>query len=117
MLFDKILKLKDRFLTKRGNPDDVPIIDSWLVEAEKLLLSKSLAEHDGVKFIIEAFTREVEGINKMLLADDSSKLPDYDRDRLLDRRDLANVYLNLFLNLDDKIAKMEDSVDKELAVI
>lgn len=114
MLLDKILKLKQRFLDRRGNPDDVPIINSWLVEAEKLLLTKSLAEHDGVKYVIETFVREVEGINKMLLADDSSKLPDYDRDRLLDRRDLANLYLNLFLNLDDKIAKMEANVDKEL---
>ena len=98
----------------RADPQDVSVIDGWYEEAKRLMLLKSLAEHDGVKYVIEIFENEVKKINEQLLSADSIKFDDWERDRALDKRNLAEKYLNLFKNVDNDLAKIEEQVDKEV---
>ncbi len=113
-LIDKITAFYDRFREKNGDAQDFPVIESWIEQAKRLLLLDDLSNHDAVKYITEAFQAEIETINQRLLQSDSTNLPDSERDRLLDKRDLANTYLNLFVPVKSEIAKLEESVDNEL---
>jgi hypothetical protein len=108
-LIEKILQLKGRF----SDPVDAETIDGWLGEAKRLFLIKSLKDHDGIKFILEQFTSEVEKINNRLQNSYSKELSDTERDRLLDKRDLANKYINIFKNTDEQLEKIEQLVDSE----
>ena len=91
-------------------------IDGWIIEAKRLFLLQSLKEHDGIKYLLEIFESEVAKINDNLLKADSKTLSDYERDRLLDRRDLAQKYLNLFLPVEGDLEKLENLVDSEKMV-
>ncbi len=113
MLLDKIVALKKKFLDGGGDAIDIGAIESWYDEAKRLLLLKSLKDQDGVKYVIEIFQGEVKKINAALLKSDSTEMPDKVRDRYIDRRDLAQKYLALFVSVEDDLEKLEDAVDKE----
>lgn len=113
-LLSKLSELKNFFVGKKADLQDVRLLDGWISQAKKLLLIKSLAEHDGIKYVIDIFQAEVDAINRTLIGSDSKVLPDYERDRLIDRRDLAKKYLDLFLPVDNLLEKLENDVDTEL---
>lgn len=110
-LLSKLEKLKEQFSS--GDPQVTSVIDAWMGEAKRLMLLKSLYDHDGIKFVYEIFNSEIEKINEALLKSDSKSLNDKERDRLIDRRDLAKKYVNLFADLDEQIEKLEEVVDNE----
>ena len=110
-LLSKLTKLRELF--SGGDPQDEATVNSWLIEAKRLMLLKSLFEHDGVKYVYEIFNSEIEKINEALLKSDSKSLSDKERDRLIDKRDLAQKYVGLFTNLDEQIEKLEELVDNE----
>jgi hypothetical protein len=112
-LLDKILALRKRLIDKRGDEIDVNLVDSWYEEAKRLMLLKSLAEHDGVKYVVNIFTSEIDGINGRLSQENSETLPDKTRDRLIDKRNLAQRYLDLFVNVDKDLDSLEEAVDAE----
>jgi len=114
LLLDKLTELKDRFLGGRAEASDVRTIDAWIDEAKRLLLIQSLKNHDGIKYVLEVFANEVRQANQKLRESYSKDLPDNERDRLLDRRDLAKKYLNLFAETDEKLELLEAKVDEEL---
>lgn len=111
---EKINKLKSFFIIGRADSQDVAVIDSWEGEAKRLFLLKSLKEHDGIKYLLEIFQSEVARINDILKNSYSKDLSDYERDRLLDKRDLAQRYLNILLPVDDDIDKLEEMLDVEI---
>lgn len=112
-LIDKIIELKKRFIDKRGDVDDILVLDGWIEEAKRLILLKSLKDHDGVKYVLEIFEGEVNKINETLYNSYSKDLKDIERDRLLDKRDLAMKYIGLFKNVENDLDKLEDTVDNE----
>lgn len=112
-LIEKIVALKNRFINNNGVPDDISVIDGWMEEAKRLMLLKSLKDHDGVKYVFEIFEGEVNKINETLNKSYSKDLKDIERDRLLDKRDLALKYIGLFKNIEKDIDTLEDIVDKE----
>lgn len=113
MLLDKIIALKDRFFKGHADPQDINVIDGWYLEAKRLFLLQSLKGHDGIKYVLEIFRTEVKQITEKIDKSYSKDLKDTERDRLLDRRDLAQKYLNLFDNIEDNLSKLEEQVDKE----
>lgn len=113
MLLDKIIELRDKFKKGRGDPRDVYSIDGWYEEAKRLMLLQNLKGHGGIKYVIDVFKSEVEKITEKIDKTYSKDLKDTERDRLLDRRDLAQKYLNLFDTIDDDLEKLEELVDKE----
>lgn len=112
-LIEKIQNLRNRFRDTRADPTDVSTIDGWLEEAKRLFLIKSLKDHDGVKYVLEIFEGEVQKINDALRKSYSKDLPDRERDRLLDRKDLAEKYLSLFKDTDEQLERIEEAVDNE----
>lgn len=112
-LLEKLSNLKKRFSSAKGDPQDVNTIVGWEQEAKRLLLLKSLKGHDGVKYILEIFKGEVEKIDEVLRKTYSKDLSDRERDRLLDKKDLAQRYLNLFDGVEEQLEKLEETVDKE----
>lgn len=111
-LLDKLQKLKNYFLGNKADPQDVSTIESWEAEAKRLFLIQSLKNHDGIKYVIEIFKTEIENANSKLLSSYSKDFPDSERDRILDKRDLAQKYLDLF-DIEKDLQKIEDAVDKE----
>lgn len=113
ILIDKILELRKKFSDWRSDVQDVRTIDGWLEEAKRLMLLKSLKEHDGVKYVLEIFEGEISKINEVLNKSYSKDLKDIERDRLLDKRNLAEKYVGLFKDIDVKLEAIEEAVDKE----
>lgn len=113
-LLEKISELKKKFSGSKADYQDLKTIDNWLDRAKQLFLLKSLKDHDGIKYVLEIFQSEINKINEQLVKADSKTLPDYDRDRLLDRKDLAQKYLNLFVPVDSELEKLEEKIDEEI---
>lgn len=112
-ILDKINNLRNRFTQRRGDERDIAQIDGWMQEAKKLFLIKSLKDHDGIKYVYEIFEGEIAKINETLKKSYSKELPDKERDILLNRRDLAQKYVNLFRGTDEKLDKLEEVIDSE----
>lgn len=112
-ILNKIKSLRDRFVGGRASPSDVHVIDGWYEEAKRLMLVKSLKDHDGIKYVLEIFEGEIAKINEALLKSYSKDLRDTERDRLLDKRDLAERYVLLFKGVDEKLDEIENQVDIE----
>ncbi len=112
-LLDKIIELKNKFIQSRADVQDISVIDNWYSEAKRLFLLKSLKDHDGIKYVIEIFKSDVDKITEKIDSSYSKDLSDYERDRLMDRRDLAKKYLNLFSGVEDDLEKLESLVDNE----
>lgn len=110
-LLDKLAKLKAYFLGNRADGQDVNTIDGWIDQARRLFLLNSLKDHDGIKYVLEIFQSEVERIDNKLRSADSKELPDYQRDRLLDRKELAKKYLDMFQGVSEELEAIEEQVD------
>jgi len=102
-ILDKLIELKDRFLKGHADPQDISSIDGWVEEAKRLLILDNLKGHSGIKYVLEIFSSEVQKINQQLTNSYSKELPDSERDRILDRRELAQKYLNLFTGIDEDL--------------
>lgn len=112
-IIEKIQSLWNKFAGGRADVQDMRTIEGWMEEAKRLFLLKSLKDHDGVKYVLEVFQGEISKINETLNKSYSKDLKDIERDRLLDKRDLAQKYVGLFKDIDVKLDALEESVDKE----
>src|SRR3990167_10599832 len=113
-LLDKIQQVLQYFTGNRADQSQVGVIENWMDEAKRLLLIDHIAQFDGTKYVREVFENEVESINSTLQNSYSKDLPDLERDRLLDRRELARKYLDLFSETEERLAKIEEDVDNEM---
>ena len=113
MVLEKIQSLIAKFKNGRADVRDVATLEGWMDEAKRLMLLKSLKEHDGVKYVLDVFEGEINKINETLNKSYSKDLKDTERDRLLDKRDLAERYVNLFKDIDGQLDNIEEAVDKE----
>jgi hypothetical protein len=117
MILEKIQKLLAYFRENRADEQDIASIGGWEQEANRLFLIKSLKDHDGIKYLLDVFDGEVKKTNDRLQNSYSKELPDSERDRLLDKRDLAQKYLNIFKGVEDDLEKLEESLNVELSKI
>lgn len=114
-MFEKIEKLLSYFRQNRADAQDIGAIASWEDEAKRLFLIKSLKDHDGIRYVLEIFESEVKKINERLNSAYSKDLPDTERDRLLDKRELAKKYLDLFSGVEEDLDSLEENLDTELS--
>lgn len=115
MILEKIQKLFSFLKNKRADEQDLNTVLYWEEEAKKLFLVNSLQNHDGIKYVLEIFKDEVKSINESLL--NQRQMFEDERYRLLDRRDLAQKYLDLFANTENDLNKLEKTLDEELSKI
>jgi hypothetical protein len=113
-IIEKITTLKQKFSGHKVDQQDVGTIDGWFDEAKRLMLLKSLKDHDGVKYVLEIFETEIIQINDVLKSKYSKELKDTERDRLLDKKHLAQKYVSLFKEVEERLEKLEEVIDKEL---
>lgn len=114
-IFEKITKLLGFFTDNKADAQDIGAISSWEEEAKRLFLIKSLKDHDGIKYVLEIFQKEINNINDALL--NKRQMFEDERYRLLDQRALAKKYLDLFLPVEDELEKLEEKLDDELSKI
>lgn len=114
-ILEKIQGLLADFRARRADEQDLRSIGAWYDEAKRLILLGSLKNHDATKYVLEVFQSEVSRINLKLSREDSNALPDRLRDRFIDRRDLAQKYLDLFSGIETDLEKLEEEVDKNSA--
>lgn len=114
MILNKLSKLKAYLLGNKADQEDISLVESWEAEAKKLFLLHSLKSHEGVKYVLEMFNRDIESINNSLLFSSSKELPDRERDRLLDKREFAQKFVNLF-KVESEIERLEQNVEAEIS--
>lgn len=113
MILEKIQQLLSYFRENKADARDIDSIKNWEDEAKRLFLLKSLKDHDGIKYLLEIFQGEVNEINNSLL--NKRQMFEDERYRLLDQRELAQKYLNLFLPVEDELDKLEETLDNEIS--
>lgn len=111
-ILDKLNELKNRFVGGKADEQDVALIDAWIEKAKQLFILNSLKDHDGIKYVLEIYQNEIERINDQLLKSDSKSLPDQQRDRLLDRKEMYQKHLNLFLPIEAELEELEKKIDE-----
>lgn len=108
-ILDRISQLATKFNSERYF-NEQQIFSQWSSEATKALLIKDLSQHDGVKGIISRLEAEVEEMNLLLKNSDSKALPDNQRDRVLDKRNLYTWFLSYFSDAGKSLARIEEQV-------
>lgn len=111
-LLEKIEKLEKRF-SDPAYPEDVEEIKSWKGEVRRAMLGDNLKEHDAIKEIINHFQKEIEEMDLVLIHSYSDKLSDKARDRLLDRKEMYQQFLDFFPQ-DKDLEIIADKVDENI---
>ena len=109
-ILDKILELRNKF----KDHSDQKRIESWESKAKKDLLILSLKDHSGFKFIFDNLARDIHNMNEQLNKLDSVKLPDCDRDRMIDKRDLYKKFLDIFIDAEKELRNVEKQVEENI---
>ena len=111
-ILKKIDVLIDKF-SDPAYPDDILEIKEWHKAVQTAMLKKDLRKHEGVQMLVEKLREDVIEIGVVLGAADSTKLPDRQRDRLLDRKELYLWFLGFFSRVEEELAIIDKAVDEE----
>jgi hypothetical protein len=93
-LLDKLQRLRQRF--SNADPSDRQTVDGWFNSAQRAALIQHLAEHEGMRELLERMRGEALDIDAVLLEADSHTIDGAERDRLIDRRNLYRLFLEYF---------------------
>lgn len=98
-------------------PEDLDKIKSLKETMQDLLAREALCQNETLKTIIKKYAIDVETSNKKLLIEDSTLLPDAQRDRLLDKKNLYLNFISTFdlLEIQKSIQGVDKEVDEEIA--
>lgn len=113
-LIDKIEKLEKKFADPNYNYEST-MFKAWKEQATRDALILNLREHEAVKWLIAALRKEVDEMNAVLSRSRSASLPDRERDRIMDRRDMYQWFLTFFDLADMSQKALEKQVDQNLA--
>lgn len=113
MLESKIQKLKNIFIKGRSSQDDIAEIESWEKSLQKIRLMEDLKKHAGIQMILQDWTSEIVKINYRLNSEKSDTLPDKERDKLLDKREMFNKFISYF-STTNQLESLEKEVDSNL---
>lgn len=108
----RIQQLKARF-TDPAFKQDAEQIQQWERDLKNLIAREKLLENESLIIIIKKLAQEISDMKELLNTADSNQLPDKDRDRVLDRK---NLYLQFIALFDAKeVAKQIRDIDEEVA--
>jgi len=85
----------------------------WEDKVKQLILLDNLKEHAGIRIILDKFRPDIEEMNTLLQTAKSETLSDFQRDLVIERKELYEWFINLFQNLDKESKEVEKSVKKE----
>lgn len=115
-ILDKILQLRDKLLGE-SNPNrhqNERDILSWEKKAKKSLLILSLKDHKGFQYVLDNLAVDIKNITDQLQNLDSTKLPDTQRDRLLDKKKMYTDFINIFINAEKDLESLDKKVEENL---
>lgn len=90
-LLEKTAQMKETY-----RKEDQPTIEAWENKIKLLLLKESIAGSDAVKELVVTLNDEVKRMDNTLLNVGSYTLPDYQRDRMLDKKELYTRIASYF---------------------
>lgn len=109
---DKIGSLREKLGDNPAYESDVQQVNDWEKEVRDLVARETLAEDPKMRDILAEYRENLNRIDGRLLTEDSTKLPDGQRDRLLDEKKFYEGFLARF---DVKQIRAEiEAVDKEV---
>jgi hypothetical protein len=99
-----LLERIDAIYLKMQNPEFPGDLVEIKIKRDKLyrmILLSDLRGHEGLNELLKEFTEEIGNINDRLLNENSNKLTDKERDRLIDKRELYADFI-LYLSYQEK---------------
>lgn len=105
----------EKLLAKFEGAQDQAEIKKWSSDIQKNMLLASLAKHEGLSFLTGPMEDEIKAINMALLENDSKKTSDYDRDRLIDKRNMYRTFINSLADAEKNVEKLHEKILRELA--
>jgi len=76
--------------------EDLPTIEAWEEKAKEILLKEGIAGSDAVKYLVDSMNSDIEKMNSILLTAPSHVLPDTQRDRMIDKKELYEKIVSYF---------------------
>lgn len=113
---DKIASLRKR-MENAAYADDLDKIGSWASAVKDLVAREDLAGNPVLDSTLEDLRKEAQDFEHRLRTEDSTKLPDAQRDRLLDKIALYNGFIGRFdiKTIREELESIDKMVDEELA--
>lgn len=109
-IIDRINNLAQKF-GSTSYFNEQAIFKQWNNEATRALLINDLAKHDGMAGLIKGLAKEVEEIDELLVNADSKRLPDAQRDRLIDMKRMYQHFLAYFTDAEKTEARLTKEVE------
>src|SRR3990167_2805151 len=115
-MIDTFEQKTERLLEKfhGGRQDFISQISEWRNEYRKAIIVANLQDHAVIKSFASKLFDEIEGMNYRLQNEKSDKLPQEERDRLLDKRSLYEEFVYLFVDAKKKVASIENAINENL---
>src|SRR5688500_6228424 len=108
-LFRDLETAKDIF--KDARADQKQIIQELETRAKAAVINEKLYEHPVIQDLVETLSGVVNQINYRLQNEDSTKLPDTQRDKLFDQKELYTKMIHIFIELPKKTEDISSQVD------
>ena len=99
--------------TDPAYPEDVDNLRGWRSQVERAIEKDSLKKKTSIKLITDKLKEDLVEMNLLLLNQKSEKLPDNQRDLLLDKKAYAIWFLGLFGNTDEEMKDIDKKVKEE----
>ena len=106
-IIKRIEGAKAKFL----NNFDQGVIDGWYSEAKRLLFLDNLKGHKGIKLILDTYTKDLADMNLLLLQVSSKEMSDKERDRMIDRRNMYQKFVDMFEDVEKDLETIKDQMD------
>ena|ERR1044072_873206 len=102
-------QLKEKF-AQAGVREYDDTFRQWETEYKRAFIQADLANHDAIKMLIEKVTTDIEQMDYLLKTADSTKLPDKERDRVIDRKKIYQDFLSFF----DVATRTKETIEGEV---
>jgi len=89
------------------------VFKEWEDKVKELSILDNLKEHAGVKIILNKFNHDIEEMNFLLKTAKSKELPGFERDLVIEKRNMYEWFTELFLNLNKEAKDIEKAIKKE----
>lgn len=93
---------------------DLQEIKAWEKDIHKYLFLSSLAGNAGIKILLDPMKARIEEIKQSLLESDSRTLPDCDRNRIIDERNMIRNFVDSIENAPKRLEEFHDRILNEL---
>ncbi|MDP1570807.1 MAG: hypothetical protein Q8L86_12485 [Vicinamibacterales bacterium] len=110
---EKVEALKKKYANP-ATPDTFQEIADIEKSLHEAILRNHLASHEGFKPFLKWVLAEIKNIDSSLVSSDSKRLPDHERDRILDAKKLYESFVGFFGDTATILRSLEAEIDQHL---